>query len=161
MANGAGNWDEIKRAAYGALQVLKDNLPVNCELSIEREENVVMVALKRHSDHLLTHAVNQSHLDPFKLVCWLGCAIVDGLEDPTFYQHGVVVDSLITTLEEILVLETAFRIRVTDNDRKLLQRLVLEELKGNTDHGIGFNGLFVAFHCYRSSFNQMNVSGAN
>ena len=161
MSNGSGNWEDIKRAAFGALQALKDNLSTHSELSIEQEDDFVIAALKRHGVHLATHAVSQSHLDPFKLVCWLGCAIIDGLEDLTFHQHGVVVDAVIKTLEEILVLETSFRVRLTLNDRELLKRLVMAELQGNPDHGIGFNGLFVAFHCYRSSFRQMNRTLAN
>jgi len=46
-------------------------------------------------------------------------------------------------------------VRLLDKDKALIERLVLEEIKGNGDHGIGFNGLFVAFHCLRSTYKQL------
>lgn len=157
--------EEIKLAAFGALSALKDNLPDNCKLSIEDEDEVVISALKRHGEHLSTHAVDQGHLDPFKLLCWIGCEIIARLEqDVSFHQHGVVLESLIKSLEEILFLETNYEVRLTDKDRTLIKRFVMEELKGNGDHGIGFNGLFVAFHCFRSTYKQLEggkiISGA-
>jgi hypothetical protein len=161
MANGTSDPESIKRAAFGALQILKDNLPEGCKLSIDKEDNVVITALKRHGTHLDTHTVSQHHLDPYKLVCWLGCAIIDGIEDVTFYQQRVVVDAIIKTLEEFLAYETSCQVRVTPNDRELLKRLMMAELTGKPEHGIGFNGLFMAFHCYRSSFHQVNKTEMN
>lgn len=161
MANGLGDPEDIKRAAFGALQILKDNLPKGCELSIDKEDNIVIAALKRHGTHLHTHTVSQHHLDPYKLVCWLGCAIIDGIEDVEFHQHELVLDAVIKTLEEFLVYETSYRVCVIPNDRELLKRLIMAELKGNPDHGIGFNGLWFAFHCYRSAFHQLNRTVAN
>jgi hypothetical protein len=161
MANGPSDPESIKRAAFGALQMLKDNLPKGCKLSIDKEDNVVIIALKRHGTHLDTHQVSQHHLDPYKLVCWLGCAIIEGIEDETFYQQGTVVDAIIKTLEEFLVYETSYRVCVTPNDRELFKRLMKAEMTGSPQHGIGFNGLFMAFHCYRSSFHQLNKSEMN
>ena len=147
---------ELTKAAYGVLLALKDNLPANCTLSIEQEEEVVITALKRHGAHLTVHTVDQNRLDAFKLLCWLGCAIINGLEkEASYHQHETVLDALINSLEEILALETNREVRLTENDRELLRRFVMEEIKGNTDHGIGFNGLFVAFHCFRSSYRQL------
>jgi len=40
----------------------------------------------------------------------------------------------------------------------MLKRFVMEELKDNCDHGIGFNGLFVAFHCLRSTYKQLEIA---
>jgi hypothetical protein len=61
---------EDVKAAYGVLQLLKDNLPKNCKLSIEREEEIVIKALTRHGNHLSAISVAPTHLDPFKLLCW-------------------------------------------------------------------------------------------
>jgi hypothetical protein len=147
--------EDLKRAAFGALKLLKDNLPAHSKLSVAREDEVVISALSRHGIHLSTHAIDQAHLDPFKLLCWIGCAIIDGIEDETYYQHGAVLDSLINSLEEVLVLETGQSVLLESGDRELLKRFIMEELKGNGDHGIGFNGLFIAFHCLRSTYLQM------
>jgi len=163
MSNGSSGADEnIKRAAYGALLLLKDNLPENCKLSIQDVDEIVIHALRRHGEHLATHAINQSHLDPFKLLCWLGCAIVERLEmGESFHQHERVIDSLLMTLEQILVLETKFEIRVLPADKELIKRLLMEEIKGNRNHGIGFNGLFIAFHCFRSANEQIKSISTN
>jgi hypothetical protein len=150
---------ELTRAAFGVLLALKDNLPANCQLSIEQEDEFVITALKRHGAHLTVHTVDQNRLDAFKLLCWIGCAIINGLEkEPSYHQHATVLDALINSLEEILVMETNRKVRLTNNDRELLRRFVMEEIKGNSDHGIGFNGLFVAFHCFRSSYRQIEAA---
>ena len=114
-------------------------------------------ALKRHGQHLSTHTVDQDHLDAFKLLCWIGCAIINRLEKGISYsQHETILEALIKSLEEILVMETNHKVRLTKKDRTLLKRFVMEEIKGNVDHGIGFNGLFVAFHCFRSTYKQLH-----
>lgn len=153
MANGSAG--DLKRAAHGVLQSLKDNLPKNCELSVEREDEVVINALTRHDLHLSTHAIDQNHLDPFKLACWIGCEIIKALEDTSYHQHETVFDALVDTLEEFLVLETNRAVLLQRDDRELLKRLFMAELKGNGEHGIGFNGLFIAFHCLRATYNQL------
>jgi len=147
---------EMKRAAFGALQVLKDNLPENCKLSIEDEDEFVISALKRHGAHLTTHTISQRHVDPFKLLCWIGCAIIQNLEIESYAQHELILTALINSLEETLMLETDSQVKIAANDRVLIHRLMMEEIKGNGVHGIGFNGLFVAFHCLRASYKQIN-----
>ena len=150
--------DEMMEAAFGALQILKDNLPENCKLSVENEYNVVFTALKRHSEHLNTHAVRQKHIDPFKLLCWVGCALIQGLEKgESYHQFEQILEALINGLEEMLMLETNSKVRLPKPDRILIHSLMMEEIKNNPDHGIGFNGLFVAFHCFRSSYKQLSV----
>ncbi len=147
--------ENLKLAAFGVLQLLKDNLPKVCNLSIQQEDEFVINALRRHGAHLSTHSIDQSHLDPFKLLCWMGCAIINGLDGDSQNQAETILNALITSLEEILMLETEGRVRLLDKDKALIERLVLEEIKGNGDHGIGFNGLFVAFHCLRSTYKQL------
>jgi hypothetical protein len=150
--------EELKKAAFGVLSLLKDNLGAHSILSIEDEDEVVIAALKRHGLHLSTHAIDQTHLDPFKLICWLGVEIVSRLEEGDGFEHqaGTILDAVIKSLEEVLALETSLSVRVPQDDKMLIKRFLMEEIKGNPDHGIGFNGLFVAFHCLRSTFKQMN-----
>lgn len=150
--------DDMKKVAYGALLVLQDNLPSNCKLRIEDEEEIVISALKRHGDHISTHRVDQEHLDAFKLLCWLGGALIERLETGESYtQHETILEALIVTLEEVLVLETNRQVKLTPKDHRLIKQFVMEEIKGNPDHGIGFNGLFIAFHCLRSTYKQLFV----
>jgi hypothetical protein len=68
------------------------------------------------------------------------------------------LEALINSLEETLMLETGCSIHLTTDDRNLFHRLAMEEIRGNGDHGIGFNGLFVAFHSLRSSFQFLRLS---
>ena len=163
MSNGTpGDEEKMKRAAHGALLLLIDNLPANCKLSVEDVDEVVITGLQRHGEHLTTHAINQTHLDPIKLICWLGHAVVERLDkDVSFYQHETVILAVLTTLEQILAFETRMQIRVLKNDKELIKRLLMQEIKGNGPHGIGFNGLFIAFHCYRSSYEQVSAKAKN
>ena len=148
--------EEMTASAYGLLQILKDNLPDHCKLSVENEYEVVVSALKKHSAHLNTHAVRQKHIDPFKLLSWVGCALIQGLENgESYHQHDQILEALINSLEEMLMLETDAKVRLPKPDRVLIHSLMMEEIKKNPDHGIGFNGLFVAFHCFRSAYKQL------
>lgn len=159
MANGARPPGDITKAAFGALLALKDNLPANCTLEVEDEDEVVISALRRHGEHLSTHAINQGHLDPFKLICWIGCAIIERLDkDVSFHQHEQVLASIIKSLDEVLALETHRAVRLSESDRTLVGRFVMEEIKGNGNHGVGFNGLFLAFHCCRATYRQLRPS---
>lgn len=151
-----GPAEKLKKEAYGALSSLKDNLsPI--KLSFEDELEVVRAALKRHDLHISTHAIDQTHIDPFKLVCWLGWEILDRLDrgQGSETQAATVAESVMKTLNEILSIETDRAIYLKSADKKLLLGLLMEEHKGNGDHGIGFNGLFVAFHCFRSTYKQL------
>lgn len=155
-----GDGEELKKAAFGVLTVLKDNLVAHSSLSIVDEYEVVIAALKRHGVHLSTHAIDQTHLDPFKLICWLGAEVIGRLDrgDGVESQAETILGAVIKSLEEVLALETKLAVTLRPNDKTLIKRLLMEEIKGNCDHGIGFNGLFVAFHCLRSTFKQMNAS---
>jgi hypothetical protein len=147
--------DEMKRAAYGAYSLLKDNLPKTFNFTEQAEDDFIIAALRQHGEHLSTHAIDQDNVDPLKLLCWMGGAIIIQIKDPKFRQQSDVLDALINSLEEVLILETGFELRLTKHDRNLFHRLAMEEMKGNPEHGIGFNGLFLAFHCLRSSFNAL------
>lgn len=151
--------ETIKETAFGALSLLKDNLPEHCKLKFDDEYEVVISALKRHGAHLFTHTVNQSKLEAFKLLSWIGSAIIARLENgESYHQHETVLDALMGSMEEILALETNNNVILTDDDRVLLKRFLLQEIMGNPDHGIGFNGLFVAFHCFRSTYRQLQAA---
>lgn len=145
----------MKKAAYGAYSLLKDNLPKDFIFTEKDEDDFIIAALKRHGAHLSIHTIDQDHVDPIKLLCWIGNAIIKEIKDPKFEKHAEVLTALINSLEETLMLETNCRIRLSDNDRNLFHRLAMEELKGNGDHGIGCNGLFVAFHGLRSSYERL------
>jgi hypothetical protein len=147
--------DEMKKAAYGAYSLLKDNLPKGFTFTAKGEDDFIIAALKRHGAHLSIHTINQDHVDPLKLLCWIGSSIIAEIEDPSYKMQSEVLMALINSLEETIMLETNCCIRLSENDRNLFHRLSMEELKGNADHGIGFNGLFVAFYGLRSSFEKL------
>jgi hypothetical protein len=150
--------EDMKWAAYGAYSLLKDNLPKDFICTEKEEDDFIISALKRHGTHLSTHAINQEHVDPFKLLCWIGGAIIVEIEDKTYKRHEEVLTALINSLEETLMLETGFHIKLDADNRNLFIRLAMEEIRGNSDHGIGFNGLFVAFHGLRVSYQMLRVS---
>jgi hypothetical protein len=147
--------NEMIKAAYGAYSLVKDNLPSDFKFTEQQEDDFIICALRRHGEHLSTHTIDQDTVDPLKLICWIGCAIIDQIKDPTFALQEKVLAALINSLEETLILETGFGLRLSQDDRILFQRLAIQEIKGNSDHGVGFNGLFLAFHCLRASYDAM------
>lgn len=147
--------DEMKKAAFGAYSLLKDNLPKDFIITEKDEDDLIITSLKRHGAHLSIHTINQEHVDPFKLLCWIGGAIILEIEDKTFVRHADVLTALINSLEETLMFETGLRLCLAQDDRNLFHRLAMEEIRGNGDHGIGFNGLFLTFHGMRSSYETL------
>ena len=62
---------------------------------------------------------------------------------------------VIQSLEIVLALETENGLRLDVPDKMLFKRFLMEEIRGNGNHGIGFNGLFVAFHCMRAAYRKL------
>jgi hypothetical protein len=150
--------DEMKKAAYGAYCLLRDNLPNSFKFTESEEDNFIITALRQHGLHLSTHAIDQDNVDPIKLLCWVGSAIIGTINDPTYKLQGEVLTAIINSLEETIILETSFILRLTSPDFNLIHRMAMEEIKGNGKHGVGFNGLFLTFHALRVSYDAVIIA---
>ncbi|HWY33035.1 MAG TPA: hypothetical protein VNX68_00225 [Nitrosopumilaceae archaeon] len=153
--------EEMKRAAaFGAYSLLKDNLPKDFTYSEKEEDDIIIAALTQHGIHLSTHTINQEQADPLKLLCWIGGAIIASLKDKdkTCKKQEEVLTALIDSLEQTLMLETGFYVRLNPDDRNLIHRLAMEEIRGNSSHGIGFNGMFLAFHSLRATYHSLRTT---
>jgi hypothetical protein len=156
---GTGSEDALAASAFGVLALLKDNLAgKGYTLSIQDEDEVVIKALTQHGGHLSIIGIQQDHLDPFKLVCWLGKALISHLEaGDGDSQREVIIDGLIETLDELLFLETDENALVAAEDKELLKRMLVAEMTNQCDHGIGFNGLYIAFHFARGAVKSLTA----
>ena len=113
-------------------------------------EETVIDMLSQHGDHLREHIKNQKHVDPYKIVSWLGCALlrkvslIKGREERCPSQ--AVARATILTLEGFLFHDIG--VHLQEDSRLLLQRMLIREKQDNyvSDHGIWQNGLYAAFH---------------
>ena len=157
QGNGALLDEGLQREAFGVFTLLKDQLAaLGHILTEDSEERLVIDALTRHEGHLAVIIVQQNKLDPFKLACWLGDALIRSIPETKTKERTSALDGLINTLETLLYFETGEAVFVNDEDRTLLHRMLAEELSGNGEHGIGFNGLYVAFHFSCATVKDLN-----
>lgn len=143
--------------AYGAVRQLllaiglgQNDIPKEFHGFIEK---AIRLTLAQHGEHLVQHGVDQKHVDPYKLVSWLGCAILaqipcegensDGKKCP----FRVVARATLMTLCGFLKFDSKNKVELPVRTRKLLQKMLVAEKIGNHEHGIWQNGLYVGFHC--------------
>lgn len=159
--------DEVSKearidVAYGAVKQLLlaihlggDDLPDPFREFIDK---AVRITLAQHGEHLVCHCVKQTHADPYKLVSWLGCAILSqipcetGKSSDEISGFRIVSNALIKTLCGLLKYDTEGKVELPSRARKLLRKMLKEEKIGNRDHGIWQNGLYAAFHCAITSY---------
>lgn len=142
------------KSAYGVLNRLLKNLDGDYKLEIAHVDQVVMSALQQHGEHLRVHQIEQKSIDAFKLVCWLGGSLLDGIEVQDNHQCGVIIDAIIRTLEELLIIETESNLILPYSAASLLKSMLMQEKARNPRHGIWMNGLYVAFHCGRVAWRE-------
>jgi hypothetical protein len=153
----ASSMEERGEIAYGAVKQLllaiglgKDDLPEQFRGFIER---AVVVALTQHYAHLDSHCVKQTNADPYKLVSWLGCCILQDLpcegenSSTGTCAFRTVADALIRTLCGLLKRDSGGRVELPRSTRKLLHQMLVAERIGKKEHGIWQNGLYAGFHC--------------
>ena len=144
------------KSAYGALALLKANLPPGYSVSIDQEEEIVAQALSQHAAHLKFHQIEQKSLDPFKFVCWMGGCFLAGIErgEGNTSQCEAVIDSILHSLEELLIVESEAKLILPASSAILLKSMLLQEHAKNGAHGIWMNGLYVSFHCTCASYEE-------
>lgn len=151
--------EERAEVAYGATKQLllaiglgKAEVPKEFAVFIEK---AVIVALTQHGDHLASHGVEQEHADPYKVVSWLGCSILEQLpcaknnpkkgHPPCGFR--IVADALVRTLAGLLKRDSGGKVELPMRTRKLLVQMLVAEKTEKKQHGIWQNGLYVALHC--------------
>jgi hypothetical protein len=145
--------DRLIKSAFGVLGRLRKNLGSDYELRVDREEAVVIDALKQHGDHLAVHRIEQTTIDAFKLACWLGGSLLEA-EKTDERKCTVIIDALIKTLREFLIVETEWWLLMPPTCMALLKSLLRQERGGNYKHGIWMNGLYMSFHCSIKSWKE-------
>jgi hypothetical protein len=144
----------LAKSAYGAWKLFLKWVPKTVtRLRPDQEEQVVIRACAQHGKHLATHGIQQTSLDAFKLVCWLGGSWLDMLDrEKDVEECRQITQGLLSTLRLILARETEWNLAVPPSTMKLLASFIEQEWRGNTEHGIWMNGLYAAFHLGATSW---------
>jgi hypothetical protein len=157
--------------AFGAIKQLLLAISASLGGALEglkvQADHVIAQTLTQHQQHLGHHNVEQTNVDPYKIVAWFGCAILEKVpcaaEDPkdgqpvcVFRQIGT---ALIDTMAGMLADDSEERIILPAKTRKLLLQMLIAEKTRKPEQGIWQNGLYAAFHCSVASLRAMTGGG--
>jgi len=108
-------------------------------------------AIAHHHEHISFCRISQTTLDAYKFLSWYGWALLELTVPLETEKAKKVVTSTIQALNLLLRREAHRRDSGLNlNSQKLLRKLLMNEWGGASGHGIGKNGLYVAFHCAAS-----------
>jgi len=161
-----GEEDQINRridVGFGALRELEIAVRQNLDGLLEglkiQTDAILVETLAQHQDHLRHHGVEQTDVDPYKLVSWFGCMllgkatvqqgtlhVVTEGTPPLKCPFRVIGEALIDTLAGMLAVDSEEKIILPGKSRMLLLQMLVAQKLGNDDQGIWQNGLYAAFH---------------
>lgn len=144
MANGVPS-REISGVAYRGLFELQISFErYRVHLQPDAFTNAIVDTLSHHRAHLEVHRVDQTHVDPYKIVCWCGCAVLNSIDDPDNFLKAAA--ALVRVLGGLLQADSKGDVVLPSRTYKLLVQMLHEEKFGVCNHGIWQNGLYAAFH---------------
>lgn len=119
----------------------------NLHFSDEERSQAVEFCIRHHYAHLKTLGVRQVRVDPYKIVTWFAfdLAMKDFDNDET--RARKIVNVGVATLCSFLTNEKPKGLPFDALTVRYIANLAFNEVNGLTEHGIGKNGLFAAFHC--------------
>ena len=147
------NGKDRARLAWAAIGALLKAFEVSkVDIPPEEIERATREMFFHHAEHLVQHKMNQTHVDPYKLVCWFGCAL---LSEATIIKNDkdgrceftAIAYAVIRTLTNFLNIDSEGRVILPPKSRQLLIQMLVQEKMRNHRHGIWQNGLYAAFHC--------------
>jgi hypothetical protein len=140
--------------AFASINALLKSFEMsNLDISEAQIDNATVEMFSHHKEHLRIHKVQQTHVDPYKIVCWFGCALLKTMTviKPEHVdnrcQFKAVGYALIRTLGNFLNIDSGGAVILPAKSRQLLLQMLMEEQQKNHRHGIWQNGLYAAFHC--------------
>ncbi len=96
--------------------------------------------------------MDQNALDPYKFLCWYGWALLESVVPSERPMAEQVIKATLLTLNFVLAKERhRSGAGLTESSLRLLETMLFYEWDGTGKHGIGKNGLYVAYHCAASN----------
>ena len=127
--------------------ITSEDYPYHQHVGVARDtlDKAKTDAIRFHIGHLKHHKVHATSIDPYKIVSWYGFYVAKNADD-------VKRISLLATIE-LMRYFLSCEINGITLDREttsLLYRMVAND-GVNDDHGVGKNGLYLAFLCSRKA----------
>jgi len=145
--------EEIRKAALNTMRQLfrafrKDS---NFRISITEkdEDHLISKTVQHHGEHIQLHQIQQEHVDPYKLLAWLGCNLLDMIEEGRESQDPPIQFKETTRIIVNVMagfLQKDHGIVLPIKTRRIIAKSLYQERFDNPDHGIWMNGLYLAFH---------------
>ena len=126
------------------------------------QKTVVQDAIAQHKNHISVHHVQQNSIDVYKLTCWLGCYLLEHYKNNTQAGEHDLSRSISLAIVNVLAeyLKQDIGILLSTESFKFIVDLLHNEYKGNVQHGIWMNGLYLCFHVAKESHNKKNLPNA-
>lgn len=144
---------KISEAALHTMEqlflALKNDAKFTVSISEPDEYVLIYETVQHHCEHLKLHEIRQEHVDPYKLVAWLGCNLLKMIEenrerqDPPiqFKEASRVIVNLMSGF-----LKADRGVTLPKKTRKIIVKSLYQEQFENSEHGIWMNGLYLSFH---------------
>ena len=129
-------------------------------LSDQKVNSSCSKCLKHHKDHIRRLRVDDESVDPLKIYAWFGYDVAENLtlevkqlshaskiagSEAKRVQRHDVIKALVTSMNAVLIVE-APKGGLDPDTLNYLIRFLECELDEDSEHGIGQNGIFAAFH---------------
>ena len=114
----------------------------------EERDASIHFCIKHHTAHLIYLKVDQVRVDPYKVVTWFAfdlarCSMDH--DEPEMAKR--IISVAVATLCSFLRKERPAGMPFGALTIAYIRNLSFNEVNGLTEHGVGKNGLFAAFHC--------------
>lgn len=134
----------------------KKNIDGGIFLEERFQKDVVRKAITQHKNHITIHQIQQNSIDAYKLTCWLGCYLLENYRNNA--QTGENEASRSISLAIVNILAEYFKrdvgVYLSTESYKFIVDLLHNEYKGNVQHGIWMNGLYLCFHVAKESHKE-------
>lgn len=152
--------DEMAKDIADVFSRLADALGhSNIAIDDEQRKCLLKDCLRHHCRHIQHMRVLQRAVDPYKIVAWAGYILAE--KNAKDSSARSIIRTVIQLLDSFLHAEVP-RGGLPEDTRNYLEDFVFNEIQSESDHGIGKNGLFVAFHSaskIKSKFKMSMTAG--
>lgn len=108
-------------------------------------------AIAQHWEHVFQCNIKQASLDAYKFTCWYGWALLNRVVGLESDKADKVIKCTVKALNILLSKEFHRKDNgMGETSSQLLRKMLRNEWGKNERHGIGQNGLYVAYHCAAS-----------
>lgn len=161
--------EERSEVAWSAIKQFQATLKEVYSQDLNKEQQLdsaLIGMLTQHQKHLDNHVDEQSDVDPYKIVCWYGCCLLqdaivihsNNTSERVACPSKIIAKAMVNTLNGFLYQDSHKKFYLSEEQCNFLVRMLMMEKKDNKEHGIWQNGLYSSFYAALAIANQASPS---